>query len=134
MENRDSCSGRMCMEPSQATAARTSDESSKKPSVSKRSRFQFLDLRTVNGQTPDASWVTDSASLGEYMTRNFGESPSVDVESRLSQILMDNAPEKYSLSAKACQGILRRAERRGKILPPMLKEALEQIIEQGELL
>jgi hypothetical protein len=32
------------------------------------------------------------------------------------------------LSAKACEGILRRAEHRGKQLPPMLKEALEQMI------
>lgn len=30
------------------------------------------------------------------------------------------------LSAKACEGILRRAERHGKELPPMLKTALEQ--------
>ena len=35
---------------------------------------------------------------------------------------------KYSLSPKACAGILRRAERRGKALPPMLKTALEQQI------
>jgi hypothetical protein len=33
-------------------------------------------------------------------------------------------PERYSLSAKACSGILRRAERRGEELPPMLKAAL----------
>ena len=33
---------------------------------------------------------------------------------------------KYSLSAKACSGILRRAERRGKALPPMLRMALAQ--------
>ena len=33
---------------------------------------------------------------------------------------------RFSLSAKACSGILRRAERRGKALPPMLKQALEQ--------
>ncbi len=38
--------------------------------------------------------------------------------------------EKYYLSAKACEGILRRAERRGKELPPMLKEALEQQIKR----
>jgi hypothetical protein len=31
------------------------------------------------------------------------------------------------LSAKACAGILRRAERRGKSLPPMLKAALEAV-------
>jgi hypothetical protein len=33
-------------------------------------------------------------------------------------------PPKYYLSSTACQGILRRAERRGKALPPMLDEAL----------
>ena len=55
---------------------------------------------------------------------NTGEYPSADVESTLSQILEANAPEKYYLSAKACQGILNRAERRGKKLPQMLEEAL----------
>ena len=64
--------------------------------------------------------------LGAYSMRNFGESPSVAVESSLSQILEDNPHPKYYLSAKACRGILRRAERRGKELPPMLKEALER--------
>ena len=73
-------------------------------------------------------WVTDGALLTELSTRNIGECPSVAVESTLSQILEANAPEKYSLSAKACEGILRRAERRGKELPPMLKAALEQQI------
>ena len=33
-------------------------------------------------------------------------------------------PSKYYLSSKACQGILRRAARRGKALPPMLEQAL----------
>ena len=36
-------------------------------------------------------------------------SPNVAKESSLSQILGD-VPEKYFLSSKACQGILRRAE------------------------
>jgi cytidylate kinase len=61
---------------------------------------------------------------------NTGESPSADVVSTLSQILEANAPEKYYLSAKACEGILRRAERRGKELPAMLKTALEQQIKR----
>lgn len=34
------------------------------------------------------------------------------------------------MSAKACEGILRRAERRGKQLPEMLRTALEQMIER----
>jgi hypothetical protein len=61
---------------------------------------------------------------------NTGESPSVAVESTLSSILEANVPEKYYLSAKACEGILRRAEKRGKELPQMLKAALEQMIER----
>jgi hypothetical protein len=39
---------------------------------------------------------------------------------------------RFSLSAKACSGILRRAERRGKALPPMLKVALEQSAANGQ--
>jgi hypothetical protein len=38
---------------------------------------------------------------------------------------------KYSLSAKACLGIVRRAERRGKPLPPLLREALLKQAEGG---
>jgi hypothetical protein len=71
---------------------------------------------------------TDGALLTEFLMHNSGESPSAAVESTLSQILEVNAPEKYHLSAKACEGILRRAERRGKQLPEMLKVALEQQI------
>ena len=33
-------------------------------------------------------------------------------------------PSRYSLSRKACEGIIRRAEKRGKPLPPQLDEAL----------
>lgn len=52
--------------------------------------------------------------------------PSAAVESLLSDILeTGDHLHKYSLSPKACTGILRRAEVRGKILPPMLKQALE---------
>jgi hypothetical protein len=33
-------------------------------------------------------------------------------------------PQRYYLSAKACRGILRRAEKRARALPPHLREAL----------
>jgi len=36
-----------------------------------------------------------------------------------------NLPPRFYLSPKACSGILRRAQRRGKELPPALKAALE---------
>ena len=46
----------------------------------------------------------------------------------LSDILeTGDLPRRYFLSQRACAGILRRAEKRGKELPPMLKTALEQV-------
>lgn len=68
----------------------------------------------------------DGALLGEYTMHSFGEYPNEENESRLSQILVDSPHPKYSLSAKACVGILNRAEKRGKALPAELKEALER--------
>lgn len=68
----------------------------------------------------------DGALLGEYTTLSFGESPKEENESLLSQILEASVHQKYYLSAKACQGILNRAERRGKELPEELRIALER--------
>lgn len=71
-----------------------------------------------------AMWEDDGLWLGECLMRNTGEFPSDAVESRLSSILEETPHMKYYLSAKACSGILHRAERRGKELPPALKKAL----------
>lgn len=91
-------------------------------------RFQKQDghMQTV---TP----VTDGALRTEFLMLNTGESPKDAVESTLSQILEVNAPKKYYLSARACEGILRRAERRGKKLPEMLKIALQQMIDREKM-
>lgn len=126
MFDRDTWSGKTSPEPSAPQKAKTSAPSLKKPRGSRTKMPLFLDLRTENGRQPDVSWETDGASLGGYSMHSIGESPSVAVESRLSQILEDTPHPKYYLSAKACQGILRRAERRGKELPEMLKTALER--------
>lgn len=69
-------------------------------------------------------WEINSAWLGESWMLNSGVSPSVARESSLSQILQDDPPRKYYLSKTACLGILRRAEARGKELPPQLRDAL----------
>lgn len=69
-------------------------------------------------------WEDDGAWCGELTTRNTGEYPNAVVVSRLSQILEETPHPKYNLTAKACQGILRRAERRGKDLPKLLKQVL----------
>lgn len=128
----DTWSGRTYPEHSHRQKAKTSEPLLRKPRGSSTPKFLFLDLRKGNGLLPDASWETDIASLGGYSTRSFGESPSVAVESHLSQILEADPHPKYYLSATACRGILRRSERRGKKIPEMLKEALEQTIAMEE--
>ena len=123
--------GKMSPERSQAESPR---EQTFKPSLKKSAKSSakklplFLFLKT-DGLKPDASaeWVTAAApfpSLGDFTMPSFGESPREENASRLSQILEDSAPQKYYLSEKACAGILNRAQKRGKELPPELKEAL----------
>lgn len=126
MCDQDLWSGKMSREHSAAKQGKTSAVSSKKRQGSKIKMPLFLDLRTGNGEMQALSWETDGASLGGYLMHSFGEFPSVAVESHLLQILEDTPHRKYYLSAAACQGILRRAERRGKELPEMLKLALER--------
>ena len=61
----------------------------------------------------------------EFLTLNGLESPSAAVVCSLSATLeIGDVPQRYYLSAKACSGILRRAERRGKMLPEALATAL----------
>ena len=127
-------SGKMCPEHSRATKGGTSRQSSKRSSASQSRKPPILKCLKKDGQLGGATtmrWEEDGAWLGECMTRNTGESPNAAVVSRLSQILEVTPQEKYSLSAKACQGILRRAERRGKDLPEMLKTVLLMQSESG---
>lgn len=124
--DQDTWSGKTCPEHSAVTTEKTSPQSSKKQSgSSSRKRPMCLYLKR-DGPQADASWETDGALLGAYSMHSFGESPKDVVESHLSQILEDTPHQKYYLSAKACQGILNRAARRGKDLPEMLKTALER--------
>ena len=123
--------GKTSSEPSAPTKAKISGSSSKRSSKSSSRKPMCLEYRKADGPTPIAGWVQNGALLTELSTLNTGESHSVAVESTLSSILEDNVPEKYFLSAKACEGILRRAERRGKELPTMLREALEYVISQS---
>ena len=124
--DQDTWYGKTCQEPCHQTKEKTSDASSKKRQRSSKKMPQFLDLTTANGHTPAASWEMGGALLGEYTMHSFGEYPREENESHLSQILQDTVPEKYSLSEKACRGILTRASRRGKELPEVLKTALEK--------
>jgi len=70
---------------------------------------------------PTASW-----------THSTSEWHSAAVVCLLSDTLVTgDVPPQYFLSPRACSGILRRAERRQKQLPPMLKVALEQVVSSG---
>lgn len=74
-----------------------------------------------------------SVQHGECLTLNFGECPNVENVSTLSMILEMDVPDKYYLSAKACWGIIRRAETRKKEIPVILKVALlERIAEEWQ--
>ena len=141
----DSWCGKTCLDHSHQVPQRggTSKESSRKSSVSSsQTQPMFLYLQKENGQDQVLSWDTERMdalfpSVGEYMTGSFGEQPSTLMAeccfpahrngvngSRLSQILEACPPQRYALSARACLGILNRSERRGKPLPPALREAL----------
>ena len=125
----------------------------KKLYASQNRGFLFLDCRTSrSGRKPEECSATDGASHGERTTHNTGEFPSADgvsawwltltdtqqgisslnvseepnllVYTKLSQILEERPDPKYNLTPKACAGILRRAERRGKKLSDVLKAVL----------
>ena len=158
----DTPSTKTSPEPSPRTAATIGGASSKRSAVSKTHLPMFLDLRAASGQRAEASWVTGILSHGRslmlssgefrkdedgllwlpitadtpqptfFLTLNIGEKPRVPNPTKLSQILERNPDPKYNLSARACQGILNRAERRGKELPPQLRLALEAQAAQAD--
>ena len=85
---------------------------------------------TKDGRLEPSSQKWQNMGMGgptESWTLSTSECPNDAVESSLSDILEESgsvAP-KYSLSPKACQGILRRAKRRKKPLPVALEKALK---------
>lgn len=151
MSDRGILYGRTSQEHLAPTVERTLGSCLKKSAKSQTKIPLFLDLRG-SGSRQDVSWETDGVSLGEHMMHNTGEfrkderefvfslisggvqqeryclncseKPLMEKKVRLSDILEESANPKYNLSAKACQGILRRANVRGKKLPEVLERAL----------
>ena len=121
----DTSFGKMSPEPSPPQTGRTSGRYSKKSPALRTTPVMCLDLTPGAGNLLGLPyWEMNSAWLGGSSTLSSGESPSDARESSLSQILEDSPLPKYYLSRTACLGILRRAEARGKELPPQLREAL----------
>jgi len=92
-----------------------------------------------NGLTVDGRvsvWLPDLSAgrLGGFSTLNISEWPNDAAVCSLSQILETGPiPHKYYLSAKACRGIVRRAEKRGKALPLQLERALQAVADKPTL-
>ena len=64
----------------------------------------------------------------ECLTLSTSEWPSDAVVCSLSDTLeTGTVPQRFFLSDTACRGILRRADKRGKELPPALQAALAQV-------
>lgn len=72
------------------------------------------------------------ASPGRYWTASTSESRNAADARSLSAVLQAEVSSRYFLSAKAAAGILRRAEKRGKTLPPVLAAALQALAEQDK--
>jgi hypothetical protein len=73
-------------------------------------------------------WTPSGMALhGGCWTLSTSGSPRDAKESSLSDILEDLVHPKYFLSPKAANGILRRALKRGRILPAAIRAALEEL-------
>ena len=97
------------------------------------SKMCLVYFQAITGETWPLSlkrWSSAGiASRGGCLMLNTSEVPKDGEESSLSDVLETQGDhlKKYSLSQRAAQGILRRATRRGKVLPPPLQEALNQV-------
>ena len=129
----DLVSGRTCpaLSPADETPkqeksgqAKTSGSSSSRFSKLKNHTFMLLDLRPGAGNMLGPYWEYDPVWPGSFGTLNTSECPSDVVVSFLWQILQAIVPSRYCLSNKACRGILRRSEERGKPLPEDLERVL----------
>ncbi len=117
-----SSSGKTCPEsfqpattPSDASSPRLLDAippSTRWPRPGGPTRVWLLDPKE---QLPGASWMP-----------NISAWPNDASVCSLSQVLETGSiPQRFFLSSTACAGILRRAEKRGKSLPPSLHAALQ---------
>ena len=86
--------------------------------------------------SPASSPVLRNSGMGGrglFLTLSTSEFRNGAVVSSLSDILeTGSVPQRFFLSAKACAGILRRAAKRGKKLPPQLEAALRMVARDTE--
>ena len=90
--------------------------------------------RTEDGTLEASSGRWLKSGMGSptgFLTLNSSEFHNDAAVCSLSDTLeTGDVPQRFFLSAKACQGILRRAEKRNKKLPELLRMALENVAHQ----
>lgn len=103
-------------------------------SLLRMSQDFYLSTKDAFSDESSTIWGNSGSRVSPtwYWTRNISESRNAAAACSLSQVLQDEALSKYFLSAKAAAGILRRAERRGKALPPALEAALRRVASQSQ--
>ncbi len=88
--------------------------------------------RTEDGILVPSSEGWQNSGMGSptaFSTLNSSAWPNAAAVCSLSDILeTGDVPRRFFLSATACQGILRRAAKRGKSLPPSLHDALAAVV------
>lgn len=88
--------------------------------------------RQRDGETKAWRWARTDFLNGACLTRNGSEWRSGGVACSLSSMLETGPVERrFFLSPKACAGILRRAEKRGKDLPEALRRALAAVADSA---
>ena len=82
--------------------------------------------------SPGECWTLSTSEWTDTLV----PSPSAAGVSSLSDILVEtrDVPGKFYLSRRACEGILRRAEKRGKTLPEHLARALRAVADSAPTL
>ena len=99
-------------------------------SFGKMCQVSSVPIKEQTFQPSSQRW--SNAGMGsptECLTLNILEYHSEGGECMLLDVLeVGNIPPRFFLSERACLGILRRAEKRGKSLPHSLQVALEQVV------
>jgi hypothetical protein len=97
------------------------------PDFSVRTRAETLQ------KSSGFSWSGAGMGLhGVCLTASFSESPNDAHVCSLSDVLESHVPPRFYLSPRACAGILRRAEKRGRKLATRLELALQAGASQQE--
>jgi hypothetical protein len=119
----------------QSSSGRTCQESSTQQTTPSAASLQGLPVNVCRwnrqgegGRTRVLCMAPREQSRGASLTPNISAWPNDAVVCSLSQVLETTSiPQRYYLSGAACAGILRRAEKRGKVLPAQLADALQAV-------